>query len=666
MTERIRLRAVATGLLLGLILCVVTPYNNAYLGNVSLGGGHFPLASFFITTWIFALTALWSRFTRRQGVFNGMELLVIWVLMVLVSGISYAGLVETFFINITAPKYFAKDAFRWAEFLNPLLPQSWYPQNMEAVNTLYNGLDEGRQLGWLEVLSRIPWEAWITPLLTWGFFILVSFFVMICLVNLFGRQWVVNERVNFPLLRVPQLMGEAVDGRRAHSFLTDRYLVMGLLMAGLLQLVNGLHFYYPDVPQIPTLILAGPYFPKYGLFSGFHKLKLYIYPAFIGFAFLTTRQISFSFWFFYIVGSLALGVIYVMGFQYPEGALGNVFGPDLSRPEEAQTIGSYLIFFIFLVWLARNHLAEQLRCSLKASCLMGKGLSTSGEGEETFKATPWSFWGFAVGTVILVLWCLNFGLSMAASLLLPLAFFMVLIVASRIICQGGLPYFALTAAPMDGLMGAFGTGFFGKAGLAAAAVMQKVLFLDLRETVMPTLFHSTKISERIKNRGLLYGAIVVTLVLSVALSFVTMLALCYKFGIRELRMDWATTSTLSVYENAQRLIDTPVETNWLLLSFAGLGALVMLVLVLLYYKASWWNIHPIGYLVAYGASMKVLWFCFFLGWLSNHLCLHYGGTSLYNRLRFLFIGLILGDFLMGGIWAVVGLFSGSSFNVFPS
>ena len=58
----------------------------------------------------------------------------------------------------------------------------------------------------------------------------------------------------------------------------------------------GLHFYFPAVPQIPTLILAGPYFPKHGLFSGFHKLKIYIYPAFIGFAFLTSRQISFSFW----------------------------------------------------------------------------------------------------------------------------------------------------------------------------------------------------------------------------------------------------------------------------------------------------------------------------------------------------------------------------------
>ena len=76
-----------------------------------------------------------------------------------------------------------------------------------------------------------------------------------------------------------------------------------------LHLLNGLSFYNPTIPSIPTLILAGKYFPKVGLFSGFYKLKIYIYPAFIGFAFLTSKQISFSFWLFYAAGALLFGLL---------------------------------------------------------------------------------------------------------------------------------------------------------------------------------------------------------------------------------------------------------------------------------------------------------------------------------------------------------------------
>jgi hypothetical protein len=45
--------------------------------------------------------------------------------------------------------------------------------------------------------------------------------------------------------------------------------------------------------------------------------------------------------------------------------------------------------------------------------------------------------------------------------------------------------------------------------------------------------------------------------------------------------------------------------------------------------------------------------------------MRYGGVVLYKRLRLFFVGLILGDFLMGGIWAVVGLFAGASYLVLP-
>ena len=91
--------------------------------------------------------------------------------------------------------------------------------------------------------------------------------------------------------------------------------------------------------------------------------------------------------------------------------------------------------------------------------------------------------------------------------MLPILFFMVMLVASRIVCQGGLPYFTITAAPTDGMTGMFGSRFLGQAGLLAAVVMQKVLFVDVRESIMPSLFHGAKLGERARNQRMLLLAI---------------------------------------------------------------------------------------------------------------------------------------------------------------
>jgi hypothetical protein len=656
--NRVRLRAVALGLALGMFICAITPFNNAYLNATPLGGGHFPLAPFFIFFWLTVGIAVLGRLRFSSEWLSGRELFVVWILMVIASGIAYTGLVRTFFINLTAPYHFASIGNRWSEVIQPLLPQGWYPDDPKAVELLYNGLEEGDQLGWWQVFDQIPWSWWLPPLLTWSGFILLCYWVMVCLVNIFSQQWIANEKMNFPLLRVPQLMEEALAENRFGRFLANRFLLVGLLVTILLHLINGLHFYFPQVPQIPTLILAGPYFPKHGLFSGFHKLRIYIYPAFIGFAFLTSRQISFSFWSFFLAGGLLFGLLSVLGYNIPAAALGITFGPTLSRPEETQVIGAYAIFFLFVLWLARHHLLDVAR-----QCLFRQKPELS---EAEWISPRISGWGFWIGTALLVYWCRTFGMPLKVTLLLLGAFFFVLLVSSRIVCQGGIPYFTLSVAPTDGLLAFFGSGFFSNLGLLMAAVMQKVLFVDLRESMMPSLIHGAKVSEGVRSRRLVFAAILLAILAGGMVSFIAMLALCHKYGIRELQLDWATRTTLGVYENVQRLFDAPGEPRKWVLIFSAMGAVVMLVLVIVYQRFYWWPIHPIGYLTTYSSAMRILWFSFLVGWLSNHLSLRYGGVDLFRKIRLFFIGLIIGDFLMAGLWAVVGLFAVSSFQVLPS
>ncbi len=183
---------------------------------------------------------------------------------------------------------------------------------------------------------------------------------------------------------------------------------------------------------------------------------------------------------------------------------------------------------------------------------------------------------------------------------------------------------------------------------------------------MPSLVHAAKVGETMRNKRLIFIGIVIAVLTGVLVSFVAMLALCHKYGIRELQLDWATRTTLAVYDNVQRLLEAPVEPRRWVLMFSALGATVMLVLVILYQRFYWWPIHPIGYLTTYSSAMRILWFSFLVGWLCNHLSLRYGGVALFKKVRFFFIGLIIGDFVMGGSWALVGFFTPASYQVLPS
>nr|WP_326491576.1 DUF6785 family protein [Desulfolithobacter dissulfuricans] len=218
---------------------------------------------------------------------------------------------------------------------------------------------------------------------------------------------------------------------------------------------------------------------------------------------------------------------------------------------------------------------------------------------------------------------------------------------------------------MDGLLILFGPGLFGQVGLLVAAVAQKMLFVDLRESLMPSLLHARQVHHTMRNRRLLLAGIGATLLVAVTVSFVAMMALCYRYGIRELQLDWAIRTTTGVYENVVRLNESGQGPSHWVKVFSLAGALVMLVLVACYHRFYWWPIHPIGYLTAYSSSMRILWFSFFIGWLCNAICMRYGGVLLFRRLRLFFIGLIIGDMLMGGSWAIIGLFTDGGYQVLP-
>ena len=74
----------------------------------------------------------------------------------------------------------------------------------------------------------------------------------------------------------------------------------------------------------------------------------------------------------------------------------------------------------------------------------------------------------------------------------------------------------------------------------------------------------------------------------------------------------------------------------------------------------WWPFHPVGYMAAMCWGLHWYYMPFFIGWAAKTLVIRYGGLRLYRQTVLLAIGLIVGDLLNSGVWAVVALATGGA------
>ena len=73
----------------------------------------------------------------------------------------------------------------------------------------------------------------------------------------------------------------------------------------------------------------------------------------------------------------------------------------------------------------------------------------------------------------------------------------------------------------------------------------------------------------------------------------------------------------------------------------------------------WFPFHPVGYAISSSWSMNRLWVAMFLAWMIKALMLRYGGLRTYRQGLPFFLGLILGECIVGSLWTIIGI----TFNV---
>ncbi|HIE28458.1 TPA: hypothetical protein EYP66_14355 [Candidatus Poribacteria bacterium] len=90
-----------------------------------------------------------------------------------------------------------------------------------------------------------------------------------------------------------------------------------------------------------------------------------------------------------------------------------------------------------------------------------------------------------------------------------------------------------------------------------------------------------------------------------------------------------------------------------MIKWAGVGAVVTIFLMAIRRRFFGFPFHPVGYAIAGGWVTTIVWFSIFLSWLIKWILLKYGGLRAYRRMTPFFLGLILGQQVVGGLWTVL-------------
>ena len=281
----------------------------------------------------FLVKRLLPRFAIRQG-----ELLTIYVILSISSAIAGHDMMQTLVPVIPNGFWFATPENEWQQLFWRYLPSWMTLSDLSVLQDFYDGEASFYSTRYL--------AAWWEPVLWWTIFLSVVIWVMICLDLLLRKQWIERERLTYPIVRLPIEMTYA-DGR----LFKNKMLWAGFAIAASIDLINGIHAFFPTFPEIPVRKVDLSIYFTEKPWSAIGWTPVYILSFGVGLAFLMPLEMSFSLWFFYffwkgerVLGS-AMGLQALPGFPYD--------GP--------QGVGAYLGIACFGLYGGRKHFYAMFR-----------------------------------------------------------------------------------------------------------------------------------------------------------------------------------------------------------------------------------------------------------------------------------------------------------------
>ena len=630
-------------ILLGAVLIPPSLYygNYAYVVVQALEWGQTSLqrGAVFMLFAIVLANLLFRKVARRAGLTAG-EMLIIYSMIAVSVCVSGFGMLE-FLINILpAGSYYATPANHYDRFLH-FVPAFLVPHDPQAIKSFY--------LGRTDMYQGYILRDWAMPTLVWSLFLTGMCWVTVCLSALLRRQWVDDEKLSFPLVYVPLEMARGGAGET--PFWRSRAMWAGFLLAGILESVDNLNYFFPAVPYLPikptTMHLeknfaAAPW-NSIGVFT------LSFYPFAIGLAFLLSLEISFSCWFFYLISKLENVAAAALGLSQGGGrAAGMAQWPYLGE----QGVGAFLALGVFLLWRARRTLVQAFRSTFN------RDLAVQTDDPASPLSPRAALWGGLLGMGLLTAFGSVIGLPLWVSLTFWVVYLLLLIVITRIVAEAGAgwvwgPY----GDPVHTMiMDASGSSAVGPQGLTTFGYLSW-FDSEFRDSPMPQQLMGLKLSgeTHVLRRQMLWAFLIAAALSSVS-GFWAYLHMYYEFGAASAKVRPALqgvgTGTLNQIDH---WLKTPKLVDHGALGAMAVGALIVIGLASLRQMLVGWPFHPIGYVLAGTASMEYMWCPFLIGWAIKALTLRYGGIRVYRLVLPFFLGLILGDYVVPMFWGLGGM-----------
>ncbi len=570
------------------------------------------------------------RFALRQA-----ELLTIYVILSLSSAISGHDMMQTVIPTIPNGFWFATPENEWQQLFWRYLP-GW--MTLSDVSVLQDFYDGDTTFYTKRYLS-----AWWEPILWWTLFLSVLIWVMICIDLLLRKQWIERERLTYPIVRLPIEMTHS-DGRLFKS----KMLWVGFAIAGGIDLINGIHAFFPVFPEIPVREFnLGAYFTEKP-WDAIGWTPIYILSFGVGLAFLMPLEMSFSLWFFYLfwkgerVLGRAMGLQILPGFPY--------HGP--------QGVGAYLGIACFALYGGRQHILHVIKNTIGTGRTQNKHIDSDGSVAPEMKDTTnyrWVFARLVAGILFLFIFSGYGGMAVWMIALYFLIYYLLALGITRVRAEVGPPTHEMFVAnPRQFILDAFGSRPIPPQSLTMMSLYY-AFNRGYRAHPMPHTLEGFKIAEvgNMKAKGMVI-AMMCAVFFGVLAAFWSYLVVSYDIGANPGLGNGG-------YNRLRTWLYYPSETNVPAVTFMGVGFLFTGLLWWLRSRFPMFPFHPTGYAVA--SSMWTfgwLWFSVFISWAAKNLILRFGGIRLYHRVMPLFLGLILGEFMVGGAWVIIRLIWGVS------
>jgi hypothetical protein len=561
-----------------------------------------------------ALKRWLSRFAFSQG-----ELLTIYTMLSLAVGIAGHDVMHVVAPILGHAFWFATPENEWQSLFLRYLPRWLVVDDMRVLEGLYEG--DSSLYNWYYI------KTWLTPVFWWSMLLFALMMVMLGINTLIRKQWMENERLAYPIIQLPLAMTR--DGGNGRFF-RSRMLWIGIAIGGSIDLINGLHAIFPAVPLLPIrTVEIGHLFTEKPL-SSIGWTPVCFFPFVIGLSYFMPLDLAFSCWFFYLAWKLEFIVGASLGLR--------------SLPEfpyvKPQSSGAYLAIAVLAIWSARKHISSVFRSIFDRSF-------QEDAGEPMRYRTALGY--IIAGVAFLAFFCIRAGMSLWVFTLFFGFYFLLVFSLTRLRAELGPPVNELYNIGPDQML----PRIIGTRRLRAPNLAMFALFWGInrahRCNPMPYQLEAFKLAEESKtSQKHLVRAMVLVSMLGVWVAFWGFLHTRYQYGFGG-SFGW------EAYLQLERWLYYMPGRDTAATGFMSGGFILVLILTFLRRRLLWWTLHPVAYPLASSWTMNWMWFPIFISWLIKRILLKHGGIAAYRKAIPLFFGLILGEYVIGGMWNIYGV-----------